>query len=87
MAETVLRLAEVDAVFQRLPDHPEAGIVWDRLVTQYQVVGVSVHDAQLVASMIVNGIDSIPTLNMSHFRRYREITALHPRDVARPLTG
>src|SRR5205809_1329260 len=56
VAETLQRLAEVDATFQRLPDLPETGPEWDRLVTHYRVIGVSVHDAQLVASMIVNGI-------------------------------
>lgn len=84
VAETLQRLAEVDAAFRRLPDRPESGPEWDRLVAHYQIIGVSVHDAQLVASMIVNGIDRILTLNVSHFLRYVEITAVHPQDVTAP---
>ena len=81
VAGTLQRLAEVDATFQRLADRPETGPEWDRLVAHYQVTGVSVHDAQLVASMSVSGIDRILTLNVGHFQRYVEITAVHPQDV------
>ena len=75
------RLAEVDAVFTRLPDHPQYGPEWDRIVTQYGVIGRAVHDAQLVASMLTHGITQILTLNIADFVRYVEITAIHPRDV------
>lgn len=77
-------MAELDTTFQRLLDRAETGSEWDRLVTHYQVIGVSVHDAQLVASMIVNGIDRILTLNVSHFRRYVEIKPIQPQDVPPP---
>src|SRR5262245_25258582 len=43
VAETMQRLAEVDATFRRLPDRHETGPEWDRLVTHYQVTGVAVH--------------------------------------------
>ncbi len=85
VAETFQRLAEVDATFVRLPDRPEAGPEWDRLVTHYQVTGRTVHDAQLVASMLVNGITHVLTLNVEDFRRYIEVTAVHPAEVEPPL--
>jgi predicted nucleic acid-binding protein len=76
------RLAEVDAVFRRLPDRAESGVIWDRLVAQYGVVGVAVHDAQLVATMLAHGVPEILTLNDADFRRYAaEITVLHPAQV------
>jgi predicted nucleic acid-binding protein len=82
IAQAQQRLAEVDAVFQRLPDRADSGPIWDRLVTQYGVVGVGVHDAQLVASMLAHGIETIMTLNDADFRRYAaEIAALHPTSV------
>jgi hypothetical protein len=51
-------------------------------VRQYDVVGRAVHDAQLVASMLVNGITHILTLNGADFQRYvAEITVVHPREL------
>jgi predicted nucleic acid-binding protein len=80
--ETRQALVEVDATFNRVPDVPTAGPEWDRLVTQYGVIGRAVHDAQLVASMLVNGITHILTLNVVDFARFAgEITVVHPRDV------
>jgi len=80
--QTIQRLAELDAVFIRLPDRAESGAEWDRLVTQYRVVGRAVHDAQLAASMLVGGITRLLTLNVEDFPRYPEIRAVHPRDVS-----
>ena len=80
--ETRQALAEVDATFSRLQDIPAGAFEWDRLVTQHQVVGRAVHDAQLVASMLVHGVTHLLTLNDADFARYSgEITVVHPRDV------
>lgn len=79
---TVSRLVDIDALFRRLPDHHQAGFLWDRLVAQHQVKGVQVHDAQLVATALACGITSILTLNTEDFRRYSaEISAVHPSAV------
>jgi hypothetical protein len=71
-------LGEVDAIFHRLADRPESGPEWDRLVVQHQVMGRAVHDAQLIL-----------TLNVADFRRYPEITPIHPSDVIplQPVDG
>jgi predicted nucleic acid-binding protein len=82
--QTQQALAEVDAAFQRLPDRAESGPEWDRLVAHYEVIGRQVHDAQLVAAMLVNEITHILTLNDADFHRYDEITAVHPQDVVPP---
>jgi len=41
-----------------------------RLIAQYSVVGKQVHDARLVAMMLVWQIDAILTLNERNFRRF-----------------
>jgi predicted nucleic acid-binding protein len=41
-----------------------------RLLTQYVVVGKQVHDARLVAMMLVGRVDTILTLNERNFRRF-----------------
>jgi predicted nucleic acid-binding protein len=80
------RLAGVDAVFQRLPGHPDSGPIWDRLVIQYAAVGVAVHDAQLVASTLAHGIPTILTLNDADFPCYAaEVAAVHPSAVLPPV--
>jgi len=77
-AET-LRL--IDLVFARLPDRPESGKIWDRLVVQYQIIGRAVHDAQTVASMLAAGVTHLLTLNAGDFRRYPEITVVTPGEI------
>jgi predicted nucleic acid-binding protein len=70
--------AEVDTIkrlFVLLPEYPLQD-AWERLVAEYRVSGKNVHDARLVAAMVVHGIDSILTLNGRDFLRYREISVL-----------
>ena len=45
------------------------------------VMGVQVHDARLVATMIAHRITHLLTLNDQDFARYPEITAVHPRQL------
>lgn len=55
---------------------------WERLVVAYQVKGVNVHDARLVAAMLVHGLTYILTFNTKDFNRYKtEITPVHPDAV------
>jgi predicted nucleic acid-binding protein len=70
--------AEVDALkrlFVLLPELPLQD-VWERLVTDYRVSGKNVHDARLVAAMVVHGIGSILTFNAQDFLRYGAIRVL-----------
>ena len=46
--------------------------------------GIQVHDARLVAVMLVHGIENILTLNVTDFQRYPGISAVHPQKV---ITG
>ncbi|WP_250122222.1 hypothetical protein [Chroococcidiopsis sp. CCMEE 29] len=54
---------------------------WERLVMAYGVVGVNVHDARLVAAMLVYQVTHILTFNTRDFARYSEITAIAPIDI------
>jgi predicted nucleic acid-binding protein len=54
---------------------------WRRLVMQYRVSGVAVHDARIVAQMIAWGVRDILTLNPDDFRRYAEISVHSPGEI------
>ena len=69
-------LVEMDT----LPD------LFRRLLVQYDVVGKQVHDARLVAMMIVWQIENVLTLNDRDFRRYEPegITVITPASIVTP---
>ncbi len=68
--ETERLLQLVERLFPVLPDSSEVYKEWRRLVVIFGVSGVQVHDVRLVASMRVNGISHILTLNVEDFKRY-----------------
>lgn len=80
-AERLLCL--VERLFPGLPDSPAVYPEWRRLVVAFGVRGVQVHDARLVASMLVHGVTQILTLNTGDFARYAPegITAVDPNSV------
>jgi predicted nucleic acid-binding protein len=78
--------AEIEITkFERLlpmrPDVAEIYQQWRRLVINYQVKGVNVHDAKLVAACLVHGLTYVLTFNDKDFRRYTEISAIHPGTI------
>lgn len=81
-AERLLRL--IERLFPMLPDSSKVYPEWRRLVVTFDVSGVQVHDARLVASMKVNGLSHILTLNVEDFRRYTSegISAVAPGTVS-----
>ncbi len=68
-------------LFSLLLDTPAIYQEWERLVVVHAVIGVNVHDARLVAAMLVHGLTHILTFNINDFARYSEITAVHPRAI------
>jgi predicted nucleic acid-binding protein len=65
-----------------LPDSEAVYHKWRQLIVEYRVSGLRVHDARLVASMLVHNISHLLTLNAQDFQRYtRLITAVHPRNL------
>jgi len=47
----------------------------------YRVAGVQVHDARLVAAMLVHGIRNILTFKTQDFTRYSAITVVNPTKI------
>jgi len=78
---TERRLRLLERHFPVLPDQPETYNHWKSLVADHTVMGVQVHDARLVASMIVNGVTHILTANVSDFTRYPGITVSAPDQI------
>ena len=67
-ADRLLRF--VERLFPVLPDVPAVYPQWRQLVVLFDVSGVQVHDARLVAAMIVHSVTHILTLNVTDFVRY-----------------
>ena len=81
--ETRRLLRVVHRLFPLLPDDPQIYPEWQRIVVQFGVSGVQVHDARLVAVMRVYGVSHILTFNNSDFARYAPlgIVAVNPNSV------
>jgi predicted nucleic acid-binding protein len=78
---TEMRLRLLERHFPVLPDSPSIYQNWKRIVLANKIVGVNVHDARLVAAMIVYGITHILTGNVKDFDRYVAVTAVLPEDI------
>ena len=68
----------IEAGMSLLPDNDAVYREWRRIVVQYGVSGVQVHDARLAAAMYVHHVDHILTLNVADFSRFTGLTAVHP---------
>jgi predicted nucleic acid-binding protein len=65
-----------------LPDTLDTHIEWRRLLVAHSISGVQVHDARLVASMHIHGVDRILTFTTRDFVRFTDIQAVHPTDLS-----
>ncbi len=76
-------LQDLEKAFSLLPDSADVYREWRRLVVKYDVSGVQVHDARLVAAMIVHNVTHILTFNATDFERYADegIVAADPAAV------
>ncbi len=74
-------VSRFERIFPILPDSMLIFREWRVIVTQYSIIGVSVHDARLVAAMRVHAISRILTFDKDDFSRYREIEALDPKTL------
>jgi predicted nucleic acid-binding protein len=81
IADTRRRIRQIERLFTLLPDNEQIYPEWRRLVETRSVSGAQVHDARLVAAMLVHGVAYILTLNKRDFIRYPDIAVEHPRDV------
>jgi predicted nucleic acid-binding protein len=64
-----------------LPDSLATHQEWRRLIVVHSVCGVEVHDARLVAAMMVYGVPNILTFNRDDFRRFPGISVVSPTDI------
>ena len=82
-SETDGLLQDLEEFFPLLPDSPVVYPVWRQLIVKYRVSGVQVHDARLVATMLVHDVRHILTFNTQDFTRYapEEIVAVDPATV------
>jgi len=73
----------VERIFPLLPDNVQVHQEWRKLVLTFGVSGVQVHDARIVAAMLVHQITHILTFNVSDFTRYSSIgiVAVDPNKV------
>jgi predicted nucleic acid-binding protein len=78
---TEMRLRLLERHFPVLPDSLTVYENWKALVLMHKVVGVNVHDARLVAAMIVHGVTLILTANVKDFARYPAVKAVVPADL------
>ncbi len=68
--ETHELLQDLERSFSLLSDSSDVYLVWRQLVVDYRVSGVQVHDARLVAAMLVHDVKHILTFNTQDFTRY-----------------
>ncbi|SNS24363.1 Predicted nucleic acid-binding protein, contains PIN domain [Granulicella rosea] len=79
--ETERNAREIERSFTFLPDTESVYTEWRRLVMQYRISGVQVHDARLAAAMYARGMTHVLTLNSSDFARFDGLTAIEPIQV------
>jgi predicted nucleic acid-binding protein len=71
----------IESGMSLLPDSAAVYNEWRRIIVEYGVSGIQVHDARLVAAMRVHGVGHILTLNAADFSRYSGIAVVHPSSL------
>ena len=79
-SETDVLLWDLERLFPLLIDSSDIYPEWRQLIVKYNVSGVQVHDARLVAAMIVHEVTHVLTFNTRDFTRYapEKIIAIDP---------
>ena len=81
VAEAERQVRAIESGMKLLPDSEAVYREWLRIVVQYGVSGVQVHDARLAATMYVHGVSHILTLNATDFSRFEGLIPVHPEGV------
>ena len=79
--EVLQEVASIERLLTLLPDIPAIYAAWKEIVREHRVEGVKVYDARLVAIMNVYAVESVLTFNIADFKRYGNITGLHPSSM------
>jgi len=80
VAVTERRLRFIESYTEVLPIDLETYEAWKGLVSSLSITGVNVHDARLVASMKVNSLTHLITLD-GGFGKYVGIKAVRPSEL------
>lgn len=83
ISQTDKHLRIIERLFPILPESATLYPEWRRLVVQFGVSGVQVHDARLVAAIKTEQVTHLLTFNTQDFLRYADdgIVAVDPRRV------
>jgi predicted nucleic acid-binding protein len=81
VAEAEREVRVIESGMSLLQDSEAVYHQWRKIVVEYGVSGVQVHDARLAATMYVHGISHILTFNVADFSRFRGLVAVHPNTV------
>jgi predicted nucleic acid-binding protein len=74
-------LAFIEGRYSLLADSLLVVRAWRKLLLEHQVRGAEVHDAHIAASLEVHGIQTLITFNVSDFKRFSRMTAVHPSQI------
>ena len=78
--EIVKSLWESDTILKVYPKQETLDLTLD-LVKRYQLKSLDFFDAQIVATMVDNGVTTIYTVNENDFAIFKEIKAVNPFNV------
>jgi len=81
VSKTRSRIEAIERLCRMLPETPATFAEWKRLVQSYSIVGVSVHDARIVAQMQVWQVPALLTFNSNDFRRYSQLIVRTPAEL------
>ena len=75
------RVSFIERLCGRVSEDDQTYQQWKHLASKYDLAGVAVHDARLVAIMLTHGIQRVLTINDRDFRRYEPegISAITPQ--------
>jgi predicted nucleic acid-binding protein len=82
VADAEREVRTIEAGMDFLPDGAPVYREWRRIVVQYDISGVRVHDARWAAAMYVHRVSHILTLNVSDFSHFSGLTAVHPSSLS-----
>ena len=69
------------SLLRLIPETPGIFPVWRKPVLDHRVSGIQVHDARIVAAMMVNRVGRILTFDRDDFKRYTGIAVVHPTEI------
>lgn len=81
LAETDRKVSLIEKHFRLLPDNLATFQEWRKIVRDFGISGVQVHDAKLVASMTAYDVANLVTLNAKDFKRFPQIRAIEPKAI------